>query len=209
MASSMINDRVEESSRNDSIRTLAVFFAATAIGLLSFTHDIYSNRESSSGAAKRLVSDDVTDAWLLLAMLFALSVAALRRPGGNTRISDFVLTLAFYALLIGTMVFVWANWRKAVAIIFTTVLGMLAVAYVSVIDPSPSQDEDDWRNRIGRYFEKYRGLSAQPTMYPHRRPMSHSDTANGGTYTGHANPSDTSFGNGLRGSLTDNTPQPG
>jgi lipopolysaccharide export LptBFGC system permease protein LptF len=61
-------------------------------------------------------------------------VAAFRRPGENTRIADIILTLSFYVLLVGTMVFTWANMRKFVAIVLTVVIAFLAMAYLIVKD---------------------------------------------------------------------------
>ncbi|KAF8799157.1 hypothetical protein BYT27DRAFT_7343084 [Phlegmacium glaucopus] len=128
----MPDDNNSEGSRNDSIRTLAIFFAATAVGLLSFVEAVYTKREGSSTGG---VSDDITHLFLLLSMLFSLSVAALRRPRGNVQIADFVLRLSFLTLLIGTLVFVWFNLRRVVSICFTVAFVLLALAYLIWTDP--------------------------------------------------------------------------
>ena len=81
-------------------------------------------------------SDAVADLCFLVGFLTSLSVAAFRRPGQNTRIADTILTFSFYTLLVGTMVFTWANMRKFVAIALTMVVVLLAMAYLIVKDPS-------------------------------------------------------------------------
>jgi len=89
-------------------------------------------------------------------------VAALRRPGENTRIADSILNLSFFALVIGTIAFVWANLPKAVAVCLTVSVGLLLVAYTILTDPNPDRDGDRFRDKIAGHWAKYRGL-AQPT----------------------------------------------
>lgn len=151
-----------ESSTNDTIRTLvswnmhlkssgndiervlsfikAIFFAATAVGLLSFVEAVFANRGGSTSSKDR-VYDDVVVTCLLLSMLFSLSVAALRRPHGNTHVADFILKLSFLTLLTGAMVFTWANQRTIASIVFTVSFVLLVIAYWTWTDPNPNGEE--------------------------------------------------------------------
>jgi len=155
-----------ESSTNDTIRTLvsfeqasendiesalsymkAIFFAATAVGMLSFVEAAFANRGGSPTSSKDRVCDDVAVTCLLLSMLFSLSVAALRRPQGNTHVADFMLRLSFLTLLIGTMVFTWANLRTITSIVFTVSFVLLVIAYWTWTDPNPNGEEGEYSLR--------------------------------------------------------------
>ncbi|PPQ69916.1 hypothetical protein CVT25_002474 [Psilocybe cyanescens] len=146
-----------EESKNHSVRTLAAFLGATAIGLLSFTHDVYSDRNNPSGAVHK-GTDDTVNSFLFLGFLFALSVAALRRPHENTRIADFVLTLSFATITLGTFIFVWRNMSKPVSISFSVGFAFLALAYATCIDSCVDQDRGNPLDAMRRWIEQYRGL---------------------------------------------------
>ena len=123
--------------------TQAIFFAATAVGLLSFVEAVFANR-GAPPSPKNRVCDEVAVTCLLLSMLFSLSVAALRRPQGNTHVADFILRLSFLTLLIGTMVFTWANQRTIASIVFTVSFVLLVIAYWTWTDPDPNGEEGEY-----------------------------------------------------------------
>lgn len=131
---------IYDSDTNLTISTKAAFLGATAIGLLSFAHDVYADRGHTSGALHN-TTDDIVNSLLFLGFLFALSVAALRRPHENTRIADLVLSLSFIAITLGTVIFVWGNMPKPVSISFSVGFALLAVGYATCVDSCVDQDE--------------------------------------------------------------------
>ncbi|PPQ91211.1 hypothetical protein CVT25_001227 [Psilocybe cyanescens] len=137
-----MSDNNIESSTNNAIRTLAIFFAGTAVGMLSFVEAVFTKREGSP-SSEGGVSDDVVVTCLLLSTLFSLSVAALRQPQRNTRVADFALRLSFLTLLAGMMVFTWENQRTITSVVFTVSFILLVIAYSTWTDPSPNSDGED------------------------------------------------------------------
>ena len=115
----------------------------SGIRLLQTWHHSLANRGGSPTSSKDRVCDDVAVTCLLLSMLFSLSVAALRRPQGNTHVADFMLRLSFLTLLIGTMVFTWENQRTITSIVFTVSFVLLVIAYWIWTDPNPNGEEGE------------------------------------------------------------------
>src|ERR1700761_7957773 len=78
----------------------------------------------------------------LLALIFTLTVGTLRHPKENTCMSDAILNLSFLALVIGTLIFVWAEMNRPVSITLTIGVGMLTVMYMVCTDPNPDSNCD-------------------------------------------------------------------
>ncbi|PPQ85258.1 hypothetical protein CVT25_010031 [Psilocybe cyanescens] len=132
-----MTDSNTENSTNNAIRTLAIFFAGTAVGMLSFVEAVFTKREGSPSSEGE--------------------------PQRNTCVADFALRLSFLSLLAGMMVFTWGNQRTITSVVFTVSFILLVIAYSTWTDPSPNRDgEDHLWDRVVGYWGKWHGLGHIP-----------------------------------------------
>ncbi|KAH9487423.1 hypothetical protein JR316_0001498 [Psilocybe cubensis] len=137
----------------------AAFLGATAIGLLSYARDVYAERDAGGNGALHSKTDDIVNSLFFLGFLFALSVAALRRPQENTGIADFILSLSFVTITFGTVIFIWGNMPKPVSISFSVGFALLAVGYATCVDSDPDQEGGNPLKSARRWLQRYRGLT--------------------------------------------------